>query len=156
LQNRLRTRSAVLDHRMDQSDTVSELRREVAGLRFGLFLTATVILGALALWNLFVAFNIPKYEKIFEDMLGSRDKLPVITKWVVDYARLGGGQLMPIAVVGAFSLGAWSVMLLTRHSWKFMLVAILAVIGLTLHGLVITAAMQFPLMQIIQGINEHS
>jgi len=140
---------------MDQSDTVSELRREVAGLRLGLFLTATVILVALAFWNLFVVFNIPKYEKVFEDMLGSRDKLPELTKWVIGYARLGG-NLMPLAAVGAFSLGAWSVMLLTRHSWKFMLVAILAIIGLILHGLAITAAMQFPLMQIIQGINEHS
>ena len=139
---------------MDQSDTVGELRREIAGLRFGLFLTATVVLLALALWNLFVAWNIPKYEKIFEDMLGSRDKLPDLTKWVIGYARFGG-NLMPFAAIGSFVLITWSVMLLTRHSWRFMLVAVFAIIGLTLHGLIITVAVNIPLMQIIQGINEH-
>lgn len=139
---------------MDQSDTVGELRREIAGLRLGLFLAATVLLVALALWNLVVVWQIPKYEKIFEDMLGSRDNLPELTKWVIEYARLGG-NLMPFAAIGSFVLITWSTMLLTRHSWKFMLVAVFAIIGLTLHGLVITVAMNSPLMQIIHRINEH-
>jgi hypothetical protein len=137
---------------MDQSDTVSELRREVAGLRFGLFLTATVVLLSFALLNLLVVWNIPKYEKIFEDMLGSRDKLPELTKWVIGYGRLGG-NLMPFAAIVSFVLITWSVMLLTRHSWRFMLVAIFAVFGLILHGLAITVALNMTLVQIIQGIN---
>jgi hypothetical protein len=147
----LRTIRAVLDHWMDQSDTVSALRREIAGLRFGLFMTATVLLAALALWNFFVVWSIPKYEKIFEDMLGSREKLPEPTKIVINYARLGG-NLMPIVVVGAFALGAWSAMLLTRHSSKFMIVALLAIIVLTLHGVIVNMAMKLPAIQIFQGI----
>jgi hypothetical protein len=137
---------------MDQSEAVNALRREVAGLRFGIFLTATVLLAALAVWNIFVAWTIPKYEKIFEDMLGSRDKLPALTKMVIDYARLGG-NLMPIAAVGAFAVGSWSMMLLMRHSWRFMLVALLAIIALILHGFIITVAINSPMIQIVEGIN---
>ncbi len=139
---------------MDETETIHQLRREVVGLRFGIFLISTAVLGAFALVNLIAVLYIPKFEKIFEDMLGSRDKLPELTKWVIGYARVGG-NLMPLVVIGSFVLIAWSVMLLTRHTWKFMLVTMFAVSGLILHGLVITMALNLPLLQIIQGINEH-
>lgn len=140
---------------MDQTETISELRREVAGMRFGLFLVATGGLIALALWNVFAIGNIPRMEKIFEDMLGSRDKLPELTKWIIGYGRAGAG-LMPIVVVGFLTVISWSVMLLMRHTWKFLLVAIVAALLLTVHGQIIGTGLNMPLMQIIQGINEHS
>ena len=136
---------------MDETETISELRREVAGLRFGIFLGATVVMASFAFLNLIAVLSIPKFEKIFEDMLGSRDKLPELTKWVFVYGGWGG-NLMPFVAISSFALITWSVMLLTRHSWRYILVAVFAVFGLILHGLVITMALYLPLIQIIQGI----
>ncbi len=136
---------------MDQDQTIGDLRREVAGLRFGLFLLMLGLVAFVGLANFYAVVGLPRYEKIFEDMLGSRDKLPELTKWVFVYGGWGG-NLMPFVAISSFALITWSVMLLTRHSWRYILVAVFAVFGLILHGLVITMALYLPLIQIIQGI----
>jgi hypothetical protein len=141
---------------MDIDQTVSDLRREVAGLRLGIFLGATAILCFMILINLFVGVLLPpKFEKIFEDMLGSSSKLPDLTRWVIAYSR-GAGGLLPAAVIlsiGGF-LFAW--MNWVRNSWRMVLIAVAAFILLALHLLVLNLALFMPLIQIISGINEKS
>jgi len=53
---------------------------------------------------------VPKFEKIFEDMLGSRDKLPELTKWVIGFSRwMQDNILILIAGVVAIFIG-WQIL----------------------------------------------
>jgi len=140
---------------MEQDSAIGDLRREVAGLRFGIFLGIVVILALLTLANLFSITFIPRYEKIFEDMLGSTSKLPELTKWIIGYGRAGNGLLPYALVFSCFALGV-AIMNWMRKSWTFILVGIVTFLLLGLHMIVLNLACNMPLIQIIQGINEKS
>lgn len=138
---------------MEQDSTVSDLRREVAGLRFGLFLMMLGLVAFVGLANLYAVVGLPRYEKIFEDMLGSKDKLPELTKLIFTYSRAGGG-LLPYAVVFSLCALAFALMNWTRKSWRFMLVGMLVILLLGMHAIMLGVSMNMPLIQIIQGIND--
>lgn len=140
---------------MEQDSTISDLRREVAGLRFGLFLMMLGVVGLFALANLYAIACLPRYEKIFEDMLGSRDKLPELTKFFLGYGRAGGG-LLPYALLFSGCAVTFAIMNWMRKSWRFMLVGIVAIILLIIHATLLGFSLNMPLIQIIQGINEKS
>jgi type IV pilus assembly protein PilC len=42
---------------------------------------------AVAIMIFLMTVIVPKFEKIFEDMLGSKDKLPDLTKFVINFSR---------------------------------------------------------------------
>jgi type IV pilus assembly protein PilC len=62
---------------------------------------------------------VPKFEKIFEDMLGSKDKLPDLTKFVINFSRTIQDNfiLLIIGTVGAIVL--WRVMAATKGGRNF-------------------------------------
>lgn len=137
---------------MSLDQTVNELRNEIAAIYFALFISASIVLAVLILLNLITVFGISRYEKVFEDMLGSRDKLPDLTKLVIGYGRLAYGY-MPVAILVSFGLIAWSLMMQWRRGCGFLWVAIVAVTLLSLHLYVVKQALQLPLVQIIQSIS---
>jgi type IV pilus assembly protein PilC len=50
---------------------------------------------------------VPKFEKIFEDMLGSRDKLPELTKWVIGFSRWMQSNILLILAITAGLIMLW-------------------------------------------------
>jgi type IV pilus assembly protein PilC len=69
---------------------------------------------AVAIMIFLMTVIVPKFEKIFEDMLGSKDKLPDLTKFVINFSRTIQDNfiLLIIGTVGAVVL--WRVMAATK------------------------------------------
>jgi type IV pilus assembly protein PilC len=67
---------------------------------------------------------VPRFEQIFEDMLGSKDKLPGLTKMVIGFSRWMGDNIFYIIIVCAVSYVAWKLFSntkggrLTIDRWK--------------------------------------
>jgi type IV pilus assembly protein PilC len=58
-----------------------------------------VMLIASAIMVFLLTVIVPKFEDIFEDMLGSRDRLPPLTKFVINLSANLKEQIVPIAIV---------------------------------------------------------
>ena len=93
----------------------------------------------------------PKFEKIFEDMLGSRDKLPDLTRVILGWARL-----MQNNVLLLLPLSALPIVLLwrSRGSRLWCVLVSAASVLLILISLTGVVAMFQPLTQIIQNVSE--
>jgi type IV pilus assembly protein PilC len=74
---------------------------------------------AVAIMIFLMTVIVPKFEKIFEDMLGSKDKLPDLTKFVINFSRTIQDNfiLLIIGTVGAIVL--WRVMAATKGGRNF-------------------------------------
>jgi hypothetical protein len=143
---------------MSLDQTVSELRDEISQLRKMMFIAATALLVGLLLSNLSMwspgsQLNPVRAERVFVDMLGSRDNLPVLTKMVFAYSSAAGGWL-PIAMIISFTAAAWSLMSLNKRNTRFIWIAIIAALFLCAHWAIVSVAVNLPLMAIIEGINE--
>jgi type IV pilus assembly protein PilC len=57
---------------------------------------------------------VPKFEKIFEDMLGSRDKLPEITKAVIGFSRWIQDNILYLAVGLVVVIILWQIIKATK------------------------------------------
>mgnify|MGYP000915416430 CR=1 FL=1 len=49
---------------------------------------------ALAIMVFLMLVIVPRFEKIFEDMLGDKNKLPELTKWVIGFSRWMGDNVL--------------------------------------------------------------
>lgn len=133
----------------------SALHREVKALRLMIVLMVTFILIGLMLGNIFAVFQIPKMEKIFEEMLGDKNKLPMLTKWVLSYGRLGG-MMLPLALTVVVPVSTSVIYVLFRKTLWAQVFAAVVILFLIFHWVVIAVALQIPLLQLMQGINERS
>lgn len=129
------------------------LQGEVKALRLMIVLMVTFILVGLMVGNMFAVFQIPKMEKIFEEMLGDRNKLPELTKAVISYGRLG---LLPLAMVSIVPVSTSVIYVLFRKALWAQVFVTLVIFFLILHWVVIAFALRIPLLQIIQGVNATS
>ena len=62
---------------------------------------------------------VPKFEKIFEDMLGSRDKLPPLTKYVIGFSRWIQDNLLILALGVVVMVVIWTVVKSTKGGRRF-------------------------------------
>jgi len=129
------------------------LQREVKALRLMIVLLVTFILMGLMLGNLLAVFQIPKMEKIYEEMLGDKRKLPMLTQWILSYGRLGG-MMLPLALMVVVPVSTSVMYVLFRKTLWAQVLAALVILFLIFHWAVLGLALQSPLLQIIQGINE--
>ena len=133
---------------MDHDSTLSDLKHELAEIRFGLFMGAILLLIVLMIWNLAEAMSISKAARHFEDVYGSLDKLPVLTNWVIAYGRWGEGYL-PFAFICSFTIATVAVMNLTRRSSQFVWIAAIAIAVLVAHWAVVALALSMPYSMLI-------
>ena len=68
-----------------------------------------VMIIAVAIMVFLMLVIVPKFEKIFEDMLGSRDKLPEITKIVIGFSRWMGSNFWYLVIIGALFFIFWKI-----------------------------------------------
>ncbi len=57
---------------------------------------------------------VPKFEKIFEDMLGSKDKLPELTKFVIGFSRWIGDNIWYLLAGAAVIFTLWKIFAATK------------------------------------------
>jgi len=57
---------------------------------------------------------VPRFETIFEDMLGSKDKLPELTKWVIGFSRWMWDYIWYIIAVVVTGFVSWRAMAATK------------------------------------------
>ncbi|MFM7606330.1 MAG: type II secretion system F family protein, partial [Prosthecobacter sp.] len=57
---------------------------------------------------------VPRFETIFEDMLGSKEKLPELTKWVIGFSRWMWDCIWYIIAVVVTSFVSWRAMAATK------------------------------------------
>ncbi|MBX7211310.1 MAG: type II secretion system F family protein [Verrucomicrobiaceae bacterium] len=69
---------------------------------------------AVAIMIFLMLVIVPKFEKIFDDMLGSRDKLPEITKWVIGFSRWIGTNIWQLVIGVAVVFIVWKVFSSTK------------------------------------------
>lgn len=62
---------------------------------------------------------VPKFEKIFEDMLGSRDKLPELTKYVIGFSRWVQDNIILLALTVVVMFVLWSIVKATKGGRRF-------------------------------------
>src|SRR5687768_9789350 len=92
-----------------------DLQRQVSRLRFTVIALLGCTLLFLSLTNLALVMLAPRFELIFDEMLGSRDKLPALTKLVLNYATWFGG-VIPYAVILAVPAVCFALVLAFRRS----------------------------------------
>jgi hypothetical protein len=130
---------------------LNDLRKEIAQLRAMFLLLITIGLLTLMCGNLVALFQLPRSEKIFTDMLGSPDKLPQLTRQVLDYGRFQGGQVAIIAVTALPVLTLLFLFVFRRSSVMVVFAGVVMVL-LVAHWLILSTAIREPMQQIITGI----
>lgn len=64
---------------------------------------------AVAIMIFLMLVIVPKFERIFEDMLGSKDKLPEITKIVIGFSRFIGTNIWQLVIGVAVIFVSWKI-----------------------------------------------
>ena len=79
----------------------------------------------------------------------------MLTQWVISYGRLGGTTL-PLALMVVVPVSTTVIYALFRKTLWAQVFAALVILFLIFHWAVLSLALQSPLLQIIQGVNERS
>ena len=121
----------------------SEVREWVKGLRLLLALISCIFLyyTVRALWA------VPLFERVLEDMLGSREKLPQMTLYIFENWQLISGGLVAISGLGIAAI------LFTRRPFQACLsLGLSIVINVVAIHLIILSIFS-PLVQILQALS---
>lgn len=89
----------------------------------------------------------PRFETIFEDMLGSKQKLPVLTLLVIDHAA---ALLALVWLLAVLSVVLIFVLKRARQVW---ITALLTSFVLVISALVFNAALFLPLTEVIKNLS---
>lgn len=96
-----------------------------------------------------VLITVPFHERIFADMLGSIEKLPLLTKWMIG---LHPGSIFASWII---FVGSLLVLWLFRRPSIALFLAGLGLTSLILLIVIHSLCFEIPLIQIIQGINSN-
>lgn len=130
---------------------IHELERKLDKLSWAFVgLAGTILLGMAAV-DLQVAFIIPKFERIFSEMLGGKP-LPLMTQIVIDAGRSGAGLLLPV-VSTLVPLGVVTYLVARRGHPVAWLIAVAAVFFQILWAGSAVVSLYLPMMSIITGMN---
>lgn len=132
---------------MTENRGTLDVYQEIRMQRLMLLLVLALIIPSLLLANALGILFLPRIERIFEDLLGTRDKLPELTKLVLAYGRLGGG-LFAQALVGTVGLSAFLMFVRNRRSYWVLALVGFALVFLIFHLLLIGFSMGMPLLQL--------
>jgi hypothetical protein len=139
----------------DEPVDLQSLKRDVAHIRFVMVLLIVLAMGFLALINLVAVSSVPRFELIFMEMLGDKSRLPVPTKAVISYSRLGAGLAPYVVAVAVPGLAVLGLLLGSRtRVIPFLCVAVMAF--QILHFVMINAALYAPLVSTGSPVGERS
>jgi hypothetical protein len=127
------------------------LQKQVRDLRVAvnLFWTLAILLLAVIVFSSFT-FGVPKFEKIFDDMVpGGRTKLPVLTQMIFAWCRLWPLPQALMALISVVSLGLlWTL----RSTGYACLIAMLACVFFIVQWFAFVLGCFLPLVTLTQTI----
>lgn len=132
-----------------------DLRRQVSRLRLDVLILLGCALLFLALTNLALIALAPNFELVFEEMLGSKDRLPALTRLMLDYAKWFGGFVPYGVVVGLPSL-CFVLVLVFQRSIYPMLLTLAVMLLMIIHAPLMIVALFLPLIQITTAMGERA
>ncbi len=132
--------------------STTHLAAEVADLSVSVRLWWTIGLAVFGGFNsLLLLFTVPKFEKIFDDMIpGGSTKLPVLTRMVVNWAQTTPVcELVVLGLVASGLVPLWQM----RSIRSGTISAALIVALLAAQFIVTLLAMYLPLISVIQSMS---
>jgi hypothetical protein len=140
------------------SDTLRDphdLQRQISQLRFTVIALLGCSLLFLALANLTLVMLAPRFEVTFEEMLGSKEKFPALTTFVLSYTRWFN-DLTAFGVIVGLPAVCFALVLAFRRSIYPVLLSLAVLLVLIVHAPMVILAMLLPLAQIVIGIGERA
>ena len=135
-----------MDDHLTHEEQLANMRRELLQWTFGIRAVYVLLLGVPLYYITRVLVELPEVGQLFEDMLGSRQKLPAMTLLLLDY------PLVAASAIWLFSLLAATAILVlqqAKHVWVVMVVSVILLIAAA-H--VVTALLLEPLMQVVMNL----
>lgn len=130
---------------------ILELERKLDKLSWAFVgLAGTILLGMAAV-DLQIAFIIPKFERIFSEMLGDQP-LPLMTQTIIDAGRSGAGLLLPV-VSTLVPLGVLTFLVARRTHPLAWFIAVAMVLLQILWAGVAVVSLYLPMVSIITQMN---
>lgn len=101
----------VLNRLAEYQEKAQKLKNKIVAAMVYPIIVMTIAVGIMIF---LMTVIVPKFEKIFEEMLGDRNKLPELTKWVIGFSRWIQGNILIIlaSVIGVFVL--WQIIKATK------------------------------------------
>ena len=127
---------------------MESLDSEALKFRFALRMVSTVALLTLLVLSLVAYYFLPRTEQIMLDMLGSRDRLPTLTRMMFDWGRI---NVIGFSVQCFVCAAALFFAFLPRSRFAG-LGALAGIVILALHFVVCAVSVVLPMVQIITGI----
>lgn len=129
---------------------VAQLRAEVGDLRFVIQLTWSLMVLFFSYLSFRALFAVAHFERIFEDMLGDKNKLPDITKQVIAWSKTGVIAPVILLLITFSSLVApW----LIRNSRVAVVISLVASLLLLTHAVICWSASFSPLITVIESLS---
>ncbi len=106
----------VLNRLAEYQEKAQKLKNKIVAAMVYPIIVMTIAVGIVIF---LMTVIVPKFEKIFEDMLGSADKLPGLTKAVIGFSRwMQSNILLILAGVAAIFIG-WKMLEATQGGRRF-------------------------------------
>lgn len=134
----------------DESSHVQKMLSELGGLMRGMGLA---VLCVLVILHLELLNSVPQAERIYLNVLKSRERLPDLTSLVIHfYGPQGGLQTLSFIVIAAMVAG-YLMMRKSPGIWEMRVIAAILLV-LTVAWLVADYGIKLPLMTIMEKISE--
>jgi type IV pilus assembly protein PilC len=106
----------VLNRLAEYQEKAQKLKNKIVAAMVYPIIVMVIAVGIMVFLMMVI---VPKFEKIFEDMLGSRDKLPELTKWVIGFSRWVQSNILYILAGLAVITVCWQILKATAAGRRF-------------------------------------
>lgn len=106
----------VLNRLAEYQEKAQKLKNKIVAAMVYPIIVMTIAVGIVIF---LMTVIVPKFEKIFEDMLGSKDKLPELTKAVIGFSRWMQDNIVLLLAGGAAIFVGWKMLEATKGGRRF-------------------------------------
>lgn len=140
-----------MDSNHDGNSDIRTLEKKLDRLVGLFFVLVGVLLIALAAGCLQVAWMIPRFERVFAEMLGDKP-LPLMTQWVIGLGRLGDGFVLA-GILIVLLVPAFILLVNRRNDPVAWITAVVTVAILATWALLAVASLTLPMISVITELN---
>ena len=135
-----------MDENLTHDEQLAAMRREMRQWAFGIRAVYGLLLGVPLYYITRVLVELPQIGTLFEDMLGSKEKLPATTLLLLDH------PLAAASIIWLFSLVAATAIFVLQQAKHVWVVMVISVIFLIAAAHVVTALLLEPLIQVVMNL----
>ena len=135
-----------MDENLTHDEQLAAMRREMRQWALGIRAVYVLLLGVPLYYITRVLVELPQIGTLFEDMLGSKQKLPATTLLLLDH------PLAAASIIWLFSLVAATAIFVLQQAKHVWVVMVISVIFLIAAAHVVTALLLEPLIQVVMNL----